>query len=334
MNKLQFTTTTNAIKQSGVSYIGNVSSSAKIIKNEKFNELTYIIYLAPANLSGYEVCPMRTEECTKGCLHESGHNKIDVKKNRINNARITKTHLFFQQREFFMDWVYAEIKRYKKQADKRSMKFSIRLNGTSDIEPTLFRVKGKTLFELFPDVTFYDYTKVPKRMMLSFKYPNYDLTFSYSGHNWEASKQMLDNGLGRVAMVFDKSIPETYEGYKVVDGDNSDLRHYDDWGVIVGLKFKKVREKIDTYNSKFIIPLTYMDMVNKNSERMYDMQKGIVDSIMNLLVPKDNMKVVFNFIKDNGNKVTLDYINKKFSRFIKSVEYQRQCDKMEYIGSK
>ena len=171
-------------------------------------------------------------------------------------------------------------------------------------------------------------------MALSFKYPNYDLTFSYSGHNWEASKQMLDNGLGRVAMVFDKSIPETYEGYKVVDGDNSDLRHYDDWGVIVGLKFKKVREKIDTYNSKFIIPLTYLDMVNKNSERMYDMQKGIVDSIMNLLVPKDNMKVVFNFIKDNGNKVTLDYINKKFSRFIKSAQYQRECDKMEYIGTR
>ena len=129
MSTMKFTTLKNAVKEGGVSYIGNVSSSAKIIKNEKFNELTYIIYLAPANLSGYEVCPMRTEECTKGCLHESGHNKIDVKKNRINNARITKTHLFFQQREFFMDWVYAEIKRYKKQADKRSMKFSVRLNG-------------------------------------------------------------------------------------------------------------------------------------------------------------------------------------------------------------
>ena len=45
MNKLQFTTLKNAVKEGGVSYIGNVSSSAKIIKNEKFNELTYIIYL-------------------------------------------------------------------------------------------------------------------------------------------------------------------------------------------------------------------------------------------------------------------------------------------------
>ncbi len=78
---------------------------------------------------------------------------------------------------------------------------------------------------------------------------------------------MLDNGLGRVAMVFDKSIPETYEGYKVVDGDNSDLRHYDEWGVIVGLKFKKVREKIDTYNSKFIIQnikLQYLCRFSRN----------------------------------------------------------------------
>jgi len=330
MNKLQFTTLKNAVKQSGVSYIGNVSSSAKIIKNEKFNELTYIIYLAPSDLSGYNVCPMATKECRNACLHESGHNRID-KHNRINNARTKKTELFFQHRDFFMDWVYAEIKRYKKQAQKRNMKFSIRLNGTSDIEPTLFKVKGKTLFELFPDIQFYDYTKVPKRMALMLKYENYDVTFSYSGHNWETTKDLLENGLGRISMVFDKSIPETYEGYKVIDGDNSDLRHYDEWGVIVGLKFKKVREKIDTYNSKFIIPLTYMDMVNKNSERMYDMQKSVADSIMNLLVPKDSMKSILSFVKDGGNKMILNFINKKFTRFVNSIEYQRICNKIEFV---
>jgi hypothetical protein len=328
MNKLQFTTLKNAVKQSGVSYIGSVSSSAKIIKNEKFNELTYIIYLAPSDLSGYNVCPMASKECRNACLHESGHNKID-KSNRINKARIKKTELFFQQREFFMDWVYAEIKRYKKQAEKRGMKFSIRLNGTSDIEPTLFKVKGKTLFELLPNVQFYDYTKVPKRMALMLEYPNYDVTFSYSGHNWQMTKDLLENGLGRVSMVFDKNIPETYEGYKVIDGDTSDLRHYDEWGVIVGLKFKKVREKIDTYNSAFIIPLTYMDMVKKNNERMYEMQKDIVTNLINSIVPKFDF--AFNFVINNSNKIIIEFLNKKFDRFFQSKVYQNEVNKLEYV---
>jgi len=44
-------------------------------------------------------------------------------------------------------------------------------------------------------------------------------------------------------------------GYKVIDGDEYDMRYYDEQGVIVGLKFKKVRNKIDTANNAFIIPM-------------------------------------------------------------------------------
>jgi hypothetical protein len=44
-------------------------------------------------------------------------------------------------------------------------------------------------------------------------------------------------------------------GYKVIDGDEYDMRYLDEQGVIVGLKFKKVRNKIDTANNAFIIPI-------------------------------------------------------------------------------
>ena len=44
-------------------------------------------------------------------------------------------------------------------------------------------------------------------------------------------------------------------GYKVIDGDAYDMRYLDEQGVIVGLKFKFVRNKIDTANNKFIIPM-------------------------------------------------------------------------------
>ena len=256
MSTLNFTTVGNAKKVTGLSYLGSVASSSKIAKGLQYNEMTYILYLAPANQSGYEVCPMRTPECTEACLTESGHNRIDVKKNAINKARIKKTKLFFEERAFFMAWLVTEIEKAKADAESKGMRFSVRLNGTSDIEPTLFKHNGRVIFDLFDDVTFYDYTKVAKRFRLLDKYTNYDLTYSFSGHNMFQCMDLLDKAKGRVAMVFEgKVLPVSFMGYKVIDGDAYDMRYLDEQGVIVGLKFKKVRNKIDTANNKFIIPM-------------------------------------------------------------------------------
>ena len=266
MNSMKFTTIGNAKKITGLSYLGSVASSSKIAKGLKYNEMTYILYLAPAEQSGYNVCPMSTEECRTACLTESGHNRIDVKKNNINKARIKKTKLFFEHREFFMGWLVAEIEKAKYNADQLGYTFSVRLNGTSDIEPTRFQHNGRVLFELFDDVQFYDYTKVSKRFGLLQFYPNYDLTYSFSGYNMMQCIELLENKKGRVAMVFEgKQLPISFMGYKVIDGDAYDMRHLDEQGVIVGLKFKKVRNEIDTANNKFIIPMnSYMSVYDVN----------------------------------------------------------------------
>jgi hypothetical protein len=263
---MKFTTIGNAKKITGLSYLGSVASSSKIAKGLKYNEMTYILYLAPAEQSGYNVCPMSTEECRTACLTESGHNRIDVKKNNINKARIKKTKLFFEHREFFMGWLVAEIEKAKYNAEQLGYTFSIRLNGTSDIEPTRFQHNGRVLFELFDDVQFYDYTKVSKRFGLLQFYPNYDLTYSFSGYNMMQCIELLENKKGRVAMVFEgKQLPKSFMGYKVIDGDEYDMRHLDEQGVIVGLKFKFVRNKIDTANNKFIIPMnSYMSVYDVN----------------------------------------------------------------------
>ena len=263
---MKFTTIGNAKKLTGLSYLGSVASSSKIAKGLKYNEMTYILYLAPAEQSGYNVCPMSTEECRTACLTESGHNRIDVKKNAINKARIKKTKLFFEHRQFFMGWLVAEIEKAKYEAEQLGYTFSVRLNGTSDIEPTRFQHNGKVLFELFDDVQFYDYTKVSKRFGLLQFYPNYDLTYSFSGYNMFQCIDLLENKKGRVAMVFEgKQLPTTFMGYKVIDGDEYDMRHLDEQGVIVGLKFKKVRNEIDTANNKFIIPMnSYMSVYDVN----------------------------------------------------------------------
>ena len=255
-NKMKFTTIGNAKKQTGLSYLGSVASSSKIAKGLKYNEMTYILYLAPASLSGYNVCPGSTAECREACLTESGHNRIDVKKNAINKARIKKTKLFFEQREFFMGWLVTEINKARNDAFAKGYTFSVRLNGTSDIQPEMFKYKGKVIFNVFNEVTFYDYTKVANRFKLLDKYSNYDLTYSFSGYNMLQSLELLENNKGRVAMVFEgKQLPKTFMGYKVIDGDEYDMRHLDETGVIIGLKFKFVRTKIDTAHNKFIIPM-------------------------------------------------------------------------------
>ena len=255
-NTMKFTTIGNAKKQTGLSYLGSVASSSKIAKGLKYNEMTYILYLAPAEQSGYNVCPGSTAECREACLTESGHNRIDVKKNAINKARIKKTKLFFEHREFFMGWLVAEISKAKADAIAKGYTFSVRLNGTSDIQPTMFKFNGKVIFDIFNEVTFYDYTKVANRFKLLDKYSNYDLTYSFSGYNMLQSMELLENNKGRVAMVFEgKQLPKSFMGYKVIDGDAYDMRHLDETGVIVGLKFKFVRTKIDTAHNKFIIPM-------------------------------------------------------------------------------
>ena len=256
MNTMKFTTIGNAKKVTGLSYLGSVASSSKIAKGLKYNEMTYILYLAPAEQSGYNVCPGSTAECREACLTESGHNRIDVKKNAINKARIKKTKLFFEHREFFMGWLATEINKARNDAFAKGYTFSVRLNGTSDIQPEMFKYKGKVIFDVFNEVTFYDYTKVANRFKLLDKYSNYDLTYSFSGYNMLQSLELLENNKGRVAMVFEgKQLPKTFMGYKVIDGDEYDMRHLDETGVIVGLKFKFVRTKIDTAHNKFIIPM-------------------------------------------------------------------------------
>lgn len=260
-----FKNISQAKQLTGLSYLGSVASSSKIAKGLAYNEATYILYLAPADMSGYNVCPMASDECKEACLNESGHNKIDVKENRINKSRIKKTKLFFEHREFFMSWLFSEITSAKLKAEKSGMRFSIRLNGTSDIEPTLFKYNGKVLFELFDDVMFYDYSKVAKRFGLLQFYKNYDLTYSFSGYNMTQCLELLDKGNGRVAMVFEgKVLPIQFMGRKVIDGDAYDMRYIDEQGVIVGLKFKKVRKKIDTANNRFIIPMDSKFSVYEN----------------------------------------------------------------------
>ena len=266
-----FTTIGNAKKQTGLSYLGAINSSAKIIKNIKVsNNYTYILYLSPASTSGYNVCSHSTNDCRKGCINTSGRVKMEkVGHSLITNARIKKTKLFFEDRQFFMNWLIAEIKMYQKKAIKDGYDFSVRLNGTSDINWQSIRHDGQNIFEIFPDVLFYDYTKNIDKFVNN---PlNYHLTYSYTGKNWDSCESVLMNHYN-VAVVFDtkkgKYLPLIYKSYPVIDGDLTDFRINDGNGIIVGLRFKMIKDKIkekEVLNSCFVVKETDNNCIKKDA---------------------------------------------------------------------
>jgi hypothetical protein len=256
---MRFTTQAAARKHVRVSYLGNINSSAKMIKNKKVsNNYTYIVYLAPAKTSGYNVCVMSTPECRAACLAESGRAKMELTAGKmvIRDARIKKTRLFFEDRELFMAWMISEMRGFQKKAAADGYFFSARLNGTSDIDWNNVLVGDKTIFEIFSEVQFYDYTKVASKF--DNKPSNYHLTFSYTGRNWDSCEALLKAG-ENVAVVFDtkkkQALPSSYKGYEVIDGDLTDYRPLDGNGVIVGLRFKHVanEKNIDIDKSVFVV---------------------------------------------------------------------------------
>jgi len=244
----------------GFTYLGSVNSSSKIQKTDKVLDIdTFVMYLAPSNLSGKNVCSMATVECIKGCLNTSGRAKMNKSYKMIMNARINKTKFFYENRAEFNQILFNEIRLAKGRTEKKGKQFAVRLNGTSDLNPILFKVDGQNILERFPDVQFYDYTKVLNRVEVAKKYPNYDLTFSFTGYNWNDCQIALQNNV-RVAVIFNvernKPLPETWNGYRVVDGDKYDYRPLDSKDVIVGLRWKSIRDKQaneQIKNSPFVV---------------------------------------------------------------------------------
>jgi len=196
--------------------------------------------LAPYTISGYNVCPSASKGCAESCLHTAGNPVFQKQKDL---GRINRTRYYMQDRVEFLKQLIREIRNHEIYCSKNGFKPVVRLNTTSDIP---WEIHG--IFDMFPSITFYDYTKIKKRVIkyLNNMYPkNYHLTFSMHETNYDDCMEVLNKG-GNVAMVFRKDLPETYKGFKVVNGDESDLRFLDPINSIVGLKAKGKAKKDTT----------------------------------------------------------------------------------------
>jgi hypothetical protein len=240
----------------------NIDQNPKTIKGQKYGFMTGVLYLAPADLSGRNVCSMAAlAACKNPCLNSAGRGAFS----NVQLARINKTNYYFNQRADFMSNLVLDIKLLAKKAAARGLVPLVRLNGTSDIKwenvpLTIDGQKYANIMSAFPDIQFYDYTKIVNRDALP---PNYDLTFSYSGVPQYQTyvKQAIIKGM-RVAVVFRTraAIPKSFLGLDCVDGDDSDIRHLDARGVIVAL-YAKGKARRDTSgfvvdNARRVIPLT------------------------------------------------------------------------------
>lgn len=227
-------------------------SNPKIQKGLKKGYLSTILHLSPSDRSGFNTCPKATAGCRAACLNTAGRGGMGLVKNGDNlvqAARRRKTHWYFARRDEFMAQLVREIHAHVLKARRKGLIPTVRLNGTSDIRWETVPVDGcANIFERFPDVQFYDYTKLPGRPL---DIPNYNLTFSVADGNDADAELELGRGMN-VAVVFDR-VPEEYLGAVVVDGDESDLRFLDPHGVVVGL-YAKGDAKADT--SGFVKRLT------------------------------------------------------------------------------
>ena len=223
--------------------------NAKIVKGEELGYVTKGIHFAPASLSGNEVCQWRSKGCTASCLNTAGRGRM----NSIQASRIAKTKLFFDKQMDFLFKLSKEISSSIKTATKKSMQAVFRLNLTSDIawESVFFDDENpQTIFDKFPSIQFYDYTKSFKRMAQYLgkhkEFPsNYHLTFSRSETNDKLCEMVLEMK-GNVAVVFRNQLPETWKGYEVINGDENDLCFLDKQGVVVGLIEKGMAKKDET----------------------------------------------------------------------------------------
>lgn len=243
------------------------TGNPKVLKGQAQGYNTYILHLAPADVSGYETCAKRTAGCTAACLNTAGRGgmfKRGESTNVIQEARKRKTQMFFEERAGFMEWLVKDIELAIKQSKRIGLIPVFRLNGTSDLAFEKYEVVRngqlfRNVFAAFPEVQFYDYTKILGRKVKDI--PNYHLTFSAADGNDMDVIRAMNGGLN-VAVVFGvkktDALPTEYLGREVFNGDESDLRFLDPKGVVVGL-YAKGKAKKDT--SGFVKYPTLMLMV-------------------------------------------------------------------------
>lgn len=214
--------------------LGKGDLNPKTAKNEV---ATMGLSLYPADGIGFgNLCPF-AKVCVLPCLAHQGQGPVPS----VAGARVAKSVLWYLARDWFLAKLNRELRRFRAAYDDDTI-VGVRLNMFSDIPWEHYGV-----IDAHPGISFYDYSKNPRRW--GAVRPNYWVTFSYDGTNWEAAQRILSAG-GNVSVVFyddspgakcgkaahKQTLPDFWAGFRVIDGGKTDWRPEDPRGVIVGLR--------------------------------------------------------------------------------------------------
>jgi hypothetical protein len=209
-------------------------SNAKTAKNSLD---TFILYLAPYNQNskGINICPQASKGCAAACLFTAGRGIMAP----VLKGRIKKTEYYLRDKEAFIKQLAKEILIKYRTAEKKQKKIAFRLNGTSDIDFIYLLKKYAQLdiTTLKDYAVFYDYSKISGKIKKYLNHPNYFLTFSRAEDNESTARAVLALG-GNVSIVFRNELPKYWRGFKVIDGDKSDLVMLYNKNVVLGLRAK------------------------------------------------------------------------------------------------
>lgn len=221
---------------------------------------------ATAGLDHFDVCPKASKECRSGCLGLTAGGNKQYPDNSLS-SKVLRTHFLAHHPEHAARLIDHEIGLHKAKAKKEGMLPGVRMNITSDLA---WEHHAPKMFEKHKDVQFYDYTKMPNRVMRSLApkhnendfhnklgHPsNYHLTLSHTGTGHEESNdhhviKVLEAG-GTVASVFKRSkgghLPthiedaKTGKRYPVKNGDDDD-NTFDRPKAVSGLKLKGIKNE-------------------------------------------------------------------------------------------
>lgn len=208
-------------------------ANPKTAKGEPLNVRTLVLHLAPSTLSGVNLCPWASPGCISGCLNLAGRGGI-IRRGETTNAiqacRVRRSQWFATDRETFLLQLQSEIEAHVNACERDGVRPAVRLNGTSDLPWERF---ARPLFDAFPSVMFYDYTKAVHRMeqQRTSGWPsNYSLTFSRSETNHARSVELLAKGFPVAVVTPDGYNGGKIEGFPTVDGDAHDVRPLDPVG--------------------------------------------------------------------------------------------------------
>lgn len=226
-----------------------LTSGKSNTKTAKNSLESYYLTLQPTDLNSKKInlCKFSTKECRQECLQYAGRQGFS----NVVQSRQRKTEFYINHPVEFITKLYGELEKLNKKG-----KCAVRLNLLSDVDwekEFSLILPDKPGIGNFHNIQFYDYTKDHFKVLTN-NLKNYNLTYSYSGGNWQYCEKFLKEGIANVAAVFKPQIPTVWNGFKVINGDLSDERFNDELGVIVGLRYKKPKGK--AYNTnKFVIEI-------------------------------------------------------------------------------